>query len=122
VLSPDRRRDDLTGVESEQIAQVGPNEYSLSLIFTPADTGPFAALTGKLAGLPSPRDHLAIIISGRVVAHPVVVAAMLSHVQITGLAALDVLPDWRWCAARSVTRPCRRLLASQLRRGAWSAP
>ena len=46
-----------------------------------------AALTGKLAGLPSPRDELAIIIARRVVAHPVVVAAMHGQVQISGFAS-----------------------------------
>lgn len=42
----------------------------LDIVFTPAETGQFAALTRRLSGLPSPRDQLAIIIDERVIAHP----------------------------------------------------
>ena len=42
---------------------------------------------GRLVGLPSPHDQLAIIIGGRVVAHPVVVAAIQGNVQISRLAS-----------------------------------
>jgi len=77
----------LTRVESEQVAKVGPTHYMLSFVLTPADMGPFTALTGKLVGLPSPRDQLAIIIGGRVVAHPAVAAAVHGEVEIAGIAS-----------------------------------
>jgi hypothetical protein len=77
----------LIRVESEQVAKVGPVYYALSFVLTPADMGPFTALTGKLVGLPSPRDQLAIIIGGRVVAHPAVAAEVHGEVQISGIAS-----------------------------------
>jgi hypothetical protein len=77
----------LTRVEAEQVAKAGPAHYTLSFILTPADMGPFTALTGKLVGLPSPRDQLAIIIGGRVVAHPAVAATVRGDVQISGFAS-----------------------------------
>jgi hypothetical protein len=76
----------LTRVESEQVAKVG-SYYALSFILSPADMGPLTALTGKLVGLPSPRDQLAIIIGGRVVAHPAVAVAVHGEVEISGLAS-----------------------------------
>jgi hypothetical protein len=77
----------LIRVESEQVAKVGPTHYMLSFVLTPADMGPFTALTVRLLGLPSPRDQLAIIIGGRVVAHPAVAAAVHGEVEISGLAS-----------------------------------
>jgi hypothetical protein len=76
----------LTRIESEQVAKVG-SAYTLSFILSPADMGLFTALTGKLVGLPSPRDQLAIIIGGRVVAHPAVAAEVHGDVEIAGLAS-----------------------------------
>jgi hypothetical protein len=46
--------------------------YALFFTLIPADRGPFAALTGNLVPLPAPRDHMAIIINGRVLADPTV--------------------------------------------------
>jgi preprotein translocase subunit SecD len=79
--------DGSSGSSLRRSLKEGPDQYSLSFTLTPADTGRFAALTSRLSGLPSPRDQLAIIIGGRVVAHPAVGAAMHSHGQITGLAS-----------------------------------
>jgi hypothetical protein len=69
----------VTRVESLRVGKTAPgscssaaSRYSLSFILIPADTGAFAALTGKLALLPAPHDQLAIIINGRVVADPTV--------------------------------------------------
>jgi hypothetical protein len=76
----------LTRVESEQVAKVG-SAYTLSFILSPADMGQFTALTGKLVGLPSPRDQLAIIIGGRVVAHPAVAATVRGEVEISGFTS-----------------------------------
>jgi hypothetical protein len=75
----------LTRVESARVGRAGPAQYSLSLVLTPADGNRFAALTGPLVGQPSPRDELATIIGGRVIAHPVVVGAIHGQVQIGGL-------------------------------------
>jgi hypothetical protein len=76
----------LIRVESEQVVKVG-RYYALTFVLAPADRGPFTALTGKLLGLPSPRDQLAIIIGGRVVADPAVAAEVHGEVQISGLAS-----------------------------------
>jgi hypothetical protein len=38
----------------------------------PADRSRFAALSERLVGQPRPRDQLAIVVGGQVVAHPVV--------------------------------------------------
>jgi hypothetical protein len=62
----------VTAVQSAQVAQSGDGGYVLEIGFTPAQTGPFAALTRRLSGLPSPRDQLAVIIDGRVIDDPAV--------------------------------------------------
>jgi hypothetical protein len=78
----------ITRVESARISQAFGGPYALVIRLTPADRGRFAALTGKLAGLPSPRCQLAIIIGGVVVSHPVVeVPVTWGTLQITGLAS-----------------------------------
>jgi hypothetical protein len=69
--------------------------YELDFTITPADRGPVGALTAKLArvyagiagGEPySPRSQLAIIIEGRVIAHPVVQAEVTGNGQISCLS------------------------------------
>jgi hypothetical protein len=76
----------VTTIESVQITGPGPGNYALTFSLTPADTGPLEALTRELAGLPSPRNQLAIIISGHVIAHPVVISPVTrGQVQISGL-------------------------------------
>jgi hypothetical protein len=79
----------IIGVDSAQVAKrPGIDQYVLNIRLTPAERLPFEALTGKLAGLTSPRDQLAIIISGHVVAHPVVESAIEGgQVQIAGLGS-----------------------------------
>jgi hypothetical protein len=62
----------VTAVQSAQVAQSGDGGYLLDIVLTPAQTGPFAALTRQVSGLPSPRDQLAVIIDGRVIADPAV--------------------------------------------------
>jgi preprotein translocase subunit SecD len=57
----------VTTVQSVRVVQLNTG-YGLEVVLTPADTGKFAALTRQLAGLPSPRDQLAIFIDGRVIA------------------------------------------------------
>jgi hypothetical protein len=64
------------------------DKYTLSFFLIPADAaGPFAALTGKLVLLPAPRNQLAVVINGRVVAHPTVQGAIHQEVQIFCLAS-----------------------------------
>ena len=69
-------------------------KYTLDFTLTPADRGPVAALTGKLArvyagtggGEPqNPRSQLAIIVDGRVIAHPVTQAEITANGQISCL-------------------------------------
>jgi hypothetical protein len=62
----------VTTVQSAQVVPSGGG-YLLKIVFTPAQTGPWAALTRRLPGLPSPRDQLATIIDGRVIADSAVV-------------------------------------------------
>jgi preprotein translocase subunit SecD len=77
----------VTMVESAQIAGPRMGYYVLTFSRTPADTGPRAALTSELADLPSPRNQLAIIISGRVIAHPAVISPITrGQVRISGFA------------------------------------
>ena len=78
----------LTTVESAVVIEPEPGQYGLTFSLTPADTGPFAALTRELAGLPSPRDQLAIIVGGQVIAHPVVLSQMpRDQIQIAGFTS-----------------------------------
>ena len=62
----------VTRFESVRIVPAVPGGYALDVHLMPADARRLAALTGKLAGQPTPRCQLAIIIDGRVVASPVV--------------------------------------------------
>jgi hypothetical protein len=62
----------VTALQSAQVIPSGTGGYLLKIVLPPAQTGPWAALTRKLPGLPSPRDQLAIIIDGRVIADPAV--------------------------------------------------
>jgi hypothetical protein len=77
----------VTTVESAQITGPGPGQYAITFSLTPAGTGPLAALTRELAGLPGPRNQLAIIISGHVIAHPAVISPITrGKVHISGFA------------------------------------
>jgi preprotein translocase subunit SecD len=72
-------------LQSAQVVPSGTGGYQLDIVLTRAQTGPFAALTLKVSGLPSPRDRVAIIIDGRVIADPVVQSAIPGgNAQITG--------------------------------------
>jgi hypothetical protein len=77
----------VTVLQSAQVIPSGTGSYLLEIGFTPAQTGPFAALTRKLPGLPSPRDQLAVIIHGRVIADPAVQSTITGGTaQIAGFA------------------------------------
>jgi hypothetical protein len=62
----------VTALQSAQVIPSGTGSYLLKIVLPPAQTSPWAALTRQLSGLPSPRDQLAIIIDGRVIADPAV--------------------------------------------------
>jgi hypothetical protein len=51
-------------------------QYALDLVLTWAQTGPWAALTQQLSHLRSPRDELAVIVAGRVIAWPAIDGAI----------------------------------------------
>jgi hypothetical protein len=48
------------------------SSYSVTIQLTPADRSRFAALTRKVTGLPRPRNQLAIIVGGRLIAAPTI--------------------------------------------------
>jgi hypothetical protein len=77
----------VTAVQSAQVVLSGTGGYQLDIVLTRAQTGPFAALTRQVTGLPSPRDQVAIIIDGRVIADPAVQGPITNgSAQITGFA------------------------------------
>ena len=77
----------LATVQGVQVVPSGTGGYLLDIVLTPADTGPFAALTREVSGLPSPHNQLAIIIDGRVIDHPAVQGPITDGTaQISGFA------------------------------------
>ena len=62
----------VTALRSAQVVPSGTGGYLLKIVLSPAQTGAWAALTRELPGLPVPRDQLAVIIDGRVIADPAV--------------------------------------------------
>ncbi len=77
----------VTALQSAQVIPSGTGGYLLQIGLTRAETGPFAALTRQVSGLPSPRDQVAIIIDGRVIADPAVQSVIPGgKAQITGFA------------------------------------
>jgi SecDF, P1 head subdomain len=61
----------VTVLQSATVTQ-GSGSYWLMIRFTKTDASRFTALTRRLAGQPSPRCQLAIVVGGRVMAAPVV--------------------------------------------------
>jgi hypothetical protein len=89
----------VTRVQGVQVVPTGTGEYMLDIVLTPAQTGPFAALTRQLSGLRSPRDQLAVIVGGRVIAHPAVVGPITGEPQIifaTRAQAESLLPPLQY--------------------------
>jgi preprotein translocase subunit SecD len=77
----------VTALQSAQVVPSGTGSYLLEMVLPPAEKGPFAALTRKVSGLPSPRDQVAIIIGGRVIVHPAVQGAVTDgSAEIAGFA------------------------------------
>jgi hypothetical protein len=56
--------------------QYGARGYSLSFRLQRADIRPFADLTRKLVNSPSPRNQMAFVVNGVVLAHPFVAAVL----------------------------------------------
>jgi hypothetical protein len=79
----------ITRVESARV-QRGPqgHQYQIDMRLTPADARRFATLTRELTGQHSPRNRLAIVTNGYVLADPVVLAA-----NTTGQAAIPGFPS-----------------------------
>ena len=74
----------ITRLESARIQRSpGGHQYQIDIRLTPADALRFATLTRELAGQHSPRNQLAIVTNGHVLADPVVMAAIT-----TGQAAI----------------------------------
>ena len=74
----------VTSIESARVQQLH-GEHLLAIRLTPAGSRQFATLTRELARLHSPRNVLAIVIGGRILAHPVVIRAVTTRwVRITG--------------------------------------
>ena len=78
----------ITRLQSARV-QRGPggHQYQIDISMTPADARRFATLTRELAGQHSPRNRLAIVTNGYVLADPVVMAAIT-----TGQAAIPGFP------------------------------
>jgi preprotein translocase subunit SecD len=63
-------------------------DYVLFIDLAPADRHRFAALSRKLVGLPAPRDQIAIVVGGHVIAHPAVTGVATSGIiQISGITS-----------------------------------
>jgi SecD-like export protein len=63
------------------------HQYQIDIRLTPADARRFATLTRTVAGQPSPRNQLAIVTNGHVLADPVVMAAItVGQAAIPGFA------------------------------------
>jgi hypothetical protein len=75
----------ISELQTAGVSPIAPSDFAVYIRLMPADTPRFAALTGKLAGLPNPLCQIAIIAGGRVVAAPVADAATYNGmVQIAG--------------------------------------
>jgi hypothetical protein len=68
----------ITRVESARVQQSVSGHYQLDIRLAPADARRFARLTRELAGQHSPRNRLAIVTNGHVLADPVVLTATTS--------------------------------------------
>ena len=79
-----------TRLESARV-QRGPggHQYQIDIRLTPADARRFATLTGELAGQHSPRNQLAIVTNGHVLADQVVMTAITA-----GQAAIPGFASW----------------------------
>jgi preprotein translocase subunit SecD len=79
----------VTRLQSARVQRApGGHKYQIDIRLTSADARRFATLTRELAGQPSPRNRLAIVTNGYVLADPVVLAAITTgQAAITGFAS-----------------------------------
>jgi hypothetical protein len=88
----------VTGLRSAAVVHQPGGGYLLDITFTRGDAARFAALTGRLAGRPTPRCELAVIIGGRVISSPIVDQPITQgQAQITGFtsrAQVEQLLGW----------------------------
>lgn len=78
----------ITRVRSAVLTEPKPGNYRVIISLAPADRHRFAALSEKLVGLPAPRDQIAIVAGGQVIAHPVVTGVATSGIiQISGITS-----------------------------------
>jgi hypothetical protein len=78
----------VTGLESAAVVSQPGGGYLLDIHFTRADAARFAALTRELAGQPSPRCQLAVIVGGHVISSPTVEQPITQgQAQITGFTS-----------------------------------
>ena len=68
----------ITRVRSAVLTEPKPGNYVLIISLAPADRHRFAALSQKLVGQPAPRDQIAIVAGGHVIAHPAVTGVRLA--------------------------------------------
>ena len=68
----------VTRVESARVQQGPLGQYQIDIRLTPADARLLATLTREVAGQHSPRNRLAIVLNGHVLADPVVQTAITS--------------------------------------------
>lgn len=78
----------ITRFESAHVQRNRLGQYQLDIRLTHPDARRFATLTRELAGLHSPRNRLAIVTNGHVLADPVVLAPVA-----TGQAAIPGFPS-----------------------------
>jgi len=82
------KRMTVTGLKSAMVVNEPGGGYALDIRFLPGDTARFAALTGKLAGQPTPYCQLAVIVGGRVLSAPTVdVPVTQGQAQIVGFTS-----------------------------------
>ena len=78
----------ITRLESARVQHSpGSHQYQIDIRMTPADARRFGTLTREVAGQHSPRNQLAIVTNGYVLADPVVMAAITA-----GQAAIPGFP------------------------------
>lgn len=62
----------VTVLQSATVSRANDGSYSLMIRFTKADASRFAVLTRTVCSQPGPRNELAVVIGGRVMAAPIV--------------------------------------------------
>jgi SecDF, P1 head subdomain len=78
----------VTELKSVAVIRSVNGNWVVDIQFTRGDAARFAALTRELVGQESPRDQLAVVVGGRIISSPVVVAPITGgQAQIPGFAS-----------------------------------